>query len=305
MKGLTTGIVLCTLSASVSAQPEYTVVDLGSFGGDIAAVDINDAGVVVGWGVVNRFDYQMFRYDGVLTAIAPLQPQTQAQATLASVDGSVVGAGYSMTDLDRDALVSAGVNTVSPGMFTPTGSDSSGRLVGITPVTLANGFVIEHACEYSDGTLSVLPLLPGGADSAAFDTDDSGWIVGGAFPAGALKPTPALWVAQTPTNLGTLGGTGGQAHAINNARQVVGWANTAAGQPHAFRYNLSGSGAVTSRTDLGTLDGKASHARDINDAGEVVGTSGSHAFIYRSGQMIDLNSQIGRASCRERVCSVV
>ena len=192
MKGLTTGIVLCTLSASVSAQPEYTVVDLGSFGGDIAAVDINDAGVVVGWGVVNRFDYQMFRYDGVLTAIAPLQPQTQAQATLASVDGSVVGAGYSMTDLDRDALVSDGVNTVSPGMFTPTGSDSSGRLVGITPVTLANGFVIEHACEYSDGTLSVLPLLPGGADSAAFDTDDSGWIVGGAFPAGALKPTPAL-----------------------------------------------------------------------------------------------------------------
>ena len=44
------------------------------------------------------------------------------------------------------------------------------------------------------------------------------------------------------------------------------------------------------RTDLGTLSGGYSYAYGVNVHGDVVGTSGGHAFVWRSGALVDLNS---------------
>ena len=55
-------------------------------------------------------------------------------------------------------------------------------------------------------------------------------------------------VRYTVTGLGTLGGSFSGAAGINDAGQVVGWADTASGEERAFLYTL-GSGM----TDLGTL----------------------------------------------------
>jgi probable HAF family extracellular repeat protein len=41
--------------------------------------------------------------------------------------------------------------------------------------------------------------------------------------------------------------------------------------------------------DLGTLSGGFTAAYAINDAGQVVGLSGSRAFLYSGGKMMDLN----------------
>ena len=66
-------------------------------------------------------------------------------------------------------------------------------------------------------------------------------------------------------DLGTLGGYGSTAYAINASGQVAGDAETSAGQGHAFLYS---NGTMQ---DLGTLGGTDSQAYGINASGEVVG----------------------------------
>ena len=75
------------------------------------------------------------------------------------------------------------------------------------------------------------------------------------------------------TDLGTLGGVTVSAHGINDAGQVVGESDTAAGAQHAFITGPNGVGM----TDLGTLGGDYSDAYGINDAGQVVGWSDTAA----------------------------
>ena len=63
------------------------------------------------------------------------------------------------------------------------------------------------------------------------------------------------------------------AYGINDAGQVVGESDTAAGAHHAFITGPNGVGM----TDLGTLGGDYSLAYGINDAGQVVGESNTAA----------------------------
>jgi probable HAF family extracellular repeat protein len=99
--------------------------------------------------------------------------------------------------------------------------------------------------------------------------------------------------AYTLTILGTLGGTGdAQAHDINEAGQVVGYASTATSQTHAFLWT---NGVMT---DLGTFPtGSSSKAFGLNNNGRVVGYaldgsaaggSTNHAFLWEGGVMTDL-----------------
>ncbi len=126
------------------------------------------------------------------------------------------------------------------------------------------------------------------------------------IPTGARVTTPrarVLWVtfwltsgvvsevaaqSYAITDLGTLGGSGSKATAINEVGQIVGtsalngdWVS------HAFLYQAG------QMIDLGPLGGLNSEAHDINDLGQVVGLSGtfpsgSGAFLYSDGVMTDL-----------------
>jgi probable HAF family extracellular repeat protein len=95
------------------------------------------------------------------------------------------------------------------------------------------------------------------------------------------------------TDLGTLGGTNGEALAINKNGQVVGDSDTAEGSVHAFVFDNS------RLRDLGTLPGfeKASYARAINNSGDIVGESDStdqkRAFLYTKGQLVELDKVAG------------
>jgi probable HAF family extracellular repeat protein len=80
------------------------------------------------------------------------------------------------------------------------------------------------------------------------------------------------------TDLGTLGGAQSAAFALNERAEVVGWAETAAGERHAFLYR---EGRIS---DLGTLPGyHRSEAYGINDRGDVVGRADGGALPLRDG----------------------
>ncbi len=100
--------------------------------------------------------------------------------------------------------------------------------------------------------------------------------------------------------LGTLGGKGSYAYAINDRGEVVGESETKSGLWKAFRW------ANGRMIDLGTLGGPESAAFDLNERGQVVGSSHfdradwdpnsgdalpwDHAFLWQNGRMRDLGT---------------
>jgi probable HAF family extracellular repeat protein len=98
-----------------------------------------------------------------------------------------------------------------------------------------------------------------------------------------LAPVASAGITYSVIDLGTLGGAGSHAWAINDLGQVVGEAQISTGQWHAFIWDAKGG--------MRDLDSKgyyaSSTAHDINSSGEVVGTataadSTTHAFIWNS-----------------------
>lgn len=82
--------------------------------------------------------------------------------------------------------------------------------------------------------------------------------------------------------LGTLGGPSSSANDINSHGVAVGWADTPAGQRHAFRWTVQ-----SGMTDLGTLPGDDwSQACCITEEGQILGTSGSSSVSTSFGTTV-------------------
>lgn len=115
-----------------------------------------------------------------------------------------------------------------------------------------------------------LGTLPGWKWSVANGINDAGDVVGAATNGDRSVERPFLLkggAGGTFVDLGTLGGDRGEATGINELDQVIGWSETAAGEPHAFLWTEQ-DGMV----DLGMLPGGTfSYAAAINEYGQIVG----------------------------------
>lgn len=126
-----------------------------------------------------------------------------------------------------------------------------------------------------DYTLMDLGLLPGYTSSRGAAISQNGQYAA-VTNSRASDSKAARWFGGSQTNLGTLGGNDSFAYGVNNLGTVVGQAELASGNGHAF-YRTTGGAMV----DLGTLGGNFSDAKGINDAGVIAGTAFNAGGSFR------------------------
>jgi probable HAF family extracellular repeat protein len=191
-----------------------------------------------------------------------------------------------------------------------TDINSHGQVVGGRYITQRGGNPtgVHGAFVYSGGTFNDIGWLPEDVDSFASAINDRGDVVGTSLPFASFFGKTCcgedlvtregggrafIYRRGSMRDLGTLGGPLSGANDISLNRRVVGYADTAHGERHAFLYGSDGR-----MRDLGTLGGTFSEATAISPDGTViVGNSTTAAgelrgFVYIKGKMLDLNSLI-------------
>src|SRR6266568_4340332 len=174
-----------------------------------------------------------------------------------------------------------------------------------------------HAFRWQQGILRDLGTLAGGDNSVAFGinalTQTIGQSENGLINplAGVPENDAVLWGKDGQiVDLGTLGGNGSAAFAINSRGQIVGGALNDVPDP----FSMPGMGKQARAflwqkgvmRDLGTLGGPDAFAALINDRGQVVGLSypdtnptstcfmgfplTTHPFLWQNGTMLDLGT---------------
>ncbi|QXP91803.1 InlB B-repeat-containing protein [Methylococcus capsulatus] len=265
-----------------TSPARYRITDLGTLGtgANSIALGVNNHGEAAGFSNYNaNFNANhAFKYaSGAMADLGTLIP-----------GGAVQGGTFSLAYSINDAGVVVGSSYL----------DTGGLKLSTLPV------------RYNvDGTITQLGTFRTDARDVggAYDINASGVIVGGAsYGDGDSDPSthyaPFIWKDGVMTSLGSLGGTRGNALAVNDSNDVVGFSFTGgdASTYHAFLYT---GGAMRDLHDAFaiSLEGATgSMANDINAEGAIVGqvdtANGSHAVLYRQGIVTDLGWLPGGSS---------
>ncbi len=144
------------------------------------------------------------------------------------------------------------------------GINNSGQIAGYNSFPVAADY--GDAIRWDGATPVALDNLGFGYVTIGLGINNQAQVVGTGWAGSSFHPI--LWNGTAATDLGTLGGTNGEAWSINEIGQIVGNSGTTNDDAtHATLWN----GATI--VDLGTLGGSNSHAITINNLGQVVGGS--------------------------------
>ena len=325
-----TGLLTLILAAAPlsAATPAYSVVDVGSLGGDITqAYGINDNGDIVGESEISASSTSVmhaFLYHHASRSVVDLGAPGGSQSEAFSINdaGTITGEVYETTS-NHGTNWHPIIWLTSGGSLTLEGPYENGYSLYVSPNGISNtGLIIgqgyindvgaDRAILYKNDTITNLGTLGGDWSDANAISPQGIYIAGtsavkGATAATNFLPTHAfLYRNGTRTDLGALAsGQYSSAAGVNNKGDVVGYSwigQTGSCTPspytpviqHAF---VSVNGKMT---DLGNLADKTacnSTAEAINDTGEIVGRSDAittanvpveRAFLNAGGQMYSL-----------------
>jgi len=298
---------LCAVlvSAPLAASPLYTVTALG----DVEPRAINAGGQVTGDSRLSSGYVHAFRWTNGTTEDLGTLGGAQSQAFAINRSGIVAGAAdtstigiFGVQDVHAAVWDAAGIHdlgTLGGPWSWGQGINNLGRAVGSAEI--ADWPYTQHAFLWdSAGGMRDLGTLQPGGGSCATGINDSGLIVGLAFPTPATEKRACYWDNGGIHALDLLPGyAGSDAQAVNDAGLIVGnhtWLSTAGGEHTAERATLWDRNGAH---DLGTLGGAESMAYAINSLGQIVGTSQtgsltyfSDAFLFQDGVMYNLNDLV-------------
>jgi probable HAF family extracellular repeat protein len=300
---------LSTPAFVAQAQPyPYTLVDLGTLGGPQSDVGNSPLPFLSRGGA--------FAGTADTTISNPYAPNDNpafngdpyVQHTFIWRDGTLTDLGALGPQPANDSSWPASIN--ARGDLAGASDDGT-----IDPLA---GYEEARAVLWRDGRIVDLRTL-GGNESVAFWLNSRDHVVGAAansvpdpvsmfgFGTQTRAFHPFLWNGRSPLDLGTFGGDLGSADRIDDAGQVVGWADTTVhltlplGEPGDQLYQafLWQHGVMM---NLGTAPGdKCSVANSVNNRGQVVGNASMchaavDAFLFENGKTLNLNNLIPPSS---------
>ena len=198
-----------------------TMLDLGTLGGpDSRALDINSAGVIVGFAQNAAGNERAVRWvNGVIQRLGTLGGPT-SQGLGINDAGVIVGRSQTKTGKFK-AFVWRNGNMRAVGTLTEAFAiNSAGHIVGAT--VAGTGF--QHAALWRNGQTIDLGVLLGDHESAALDIDDAGRITGYSIrhTATGERTRVFLWENGKLKNLGNSAGKPNRALGISPAGNLVG-----------------------------------------------------------------------------------
>lgn len=289
------------------AQPTYTVRDLGSLTdlsgrSDSGPVGINRFGYVSASNVTNG-NYRAMLYTsswrqigtlgGAESLAGGINDSGWVVGNAATADGSTNAFAWNPGNTNGSAGNPQMMNLGTLGGLVSEAFsiNGPGQITGYSDVP-AKPTSQQHAFLYSGGKMqdigASLPPLP---NSFGYAINAAGHVAGAAYDVVYTAPHAFFFDGSTARDLGTFGGLGATALALNDSDTIAGYFTTTNNLDRAFSY---GGGKPT---DLGSLGGDYSYARGINNSNVIVGgsfvdnqNSVYHAFVWRGGLMQDLNS---------------
>lgn len=291
--------VLCGAFAGAAvAQTSYTVTDLGTLSGSNSAKvsDINKSGQIVGTSANHAFLWS----NGLMTDLGTLGGSVSMAYSI-NDSGVVVGEAATASGEMHAFVWQNGVMKdlgVAGETSAARGINSKGDIVGVAYAKNVRG----GAVLWTGGQRQALgDLGPSGSGSTAISINDKGQIAGvsSGFSSNQGVVRAVVWLNGTISDLGALGGPHSTANAINAQTLVVGWAEVADNSAAAFQWQNGKMSQLASLPGSVTSAGNGTQAIAVNDTGVTVGscvtsTGETHAVIWSSGKITDLNSLISQ-----------
>jgi probable HAF family extracellular repeat protein len=251
-----------------------TTIDLGVLAGGnfAAAYDINDSGLVVGFGNtgVDTEDRAILWRKGQVKDLGTLPGGDRSFAYAINNRGVIAGISTDQDSFFRPVLWKRGQPF---DLGTPQGY-GSGVALDINERGQAVGYVfdeVNRAALWTDGAAIDLGTLPGDTDSFALGINDRGQVVGFSRNIQAGTVRAFIWEDGVMRELAAPPGAFAWAEDINNRGQVAGTVNPTS-HPRAAVHN----GDIFEPFG-GT---EASQALAINSRGDVAGVSDAAAALW-------------------------